>query len=134
MGRMTRSTHPSHRPAGRWLVLLVMAVLAGVLGMHALAPGGAPAVHAKAGHEMVQAVNASHASAGCSHAHHEPGHLDHADGTCSAAGVGSPYAPPALTVAAVDAPAASPLSETAPVSAEAGRAPPDLSELQLLRI
>ncbi|MEU9059420.1 DUF6153 family protein [Streptomyces sp. NPDC048430] len=131
---MTRSTHPSHRPAGRWLVLLVMAVLVGLLGMHALAPGGAPAAHANAGHEMARTMDAAHSSEDCSHAHHEPGHLNHADGTCSAAGVGSAYAPPALTAAAVDAPVASPLSETAPVSAEASRAPPGLSELQLLRI
>ncbi|MFH9612920.1 DUF6153 family protein [Streptomyces pratensis] len=132
---MTSSTHrPSHRPAGRWLVLLVMTILAGVLGMHALAPGGVPAAHANARHEMVRTVDAPHSGEGCSHAHHEPGHLNHADGTCSATGVGSPYAPPALTAAALDAPTATPFSETEPVSAQASRAPPDLSELQLLRI
>ncbi|MCG7522944.1 DUF6153 family protein [Streptomyces sp. OfavH-34-F] len=132
---MTSSTHhPSHRPAGRWLVLLVMTVLAGVLGMHALAPGGVPAEHAEARHDTVRTVEAPHSGDGCSHAHHEPGHLNHADGTCSATGVGSPYAPPALTAAVVDAPSASPLSESAPASAQASRAPPDLSQLQLLRI
>nr|WP_129260381.1 DUF6153 family protein [Streptomyces sp. M3] len=132
---MTSSTHhPSHRPAGRWLVLLVMTVLAGVLGMHALAPGGVPAEHAEARHDMVRTVEAPHSGDGWSHAHHEPGHLNHADGTCSATGVGSPYAPPALTAAVVDAPSAPSFSESAPASAQASRAPPDLSQLQLLRI
>ncbi|WP_308312942.1 hypothetical protein [Streptomyces sp. ISL-1] len=39
----------SRRPAGRGLLLLVLAVLAvlaGVLAMHGLAPGGGPAAHA----------------------------------------------------------------------------------------
>ncbi|MEV8311934.1 DUF6153 family protein [Streptomyces flavidovirens] len=60
--------------------------------------------------------------------------LDHADATCAAAGVGAPYAPPALG-AALDA---GPVSVAVPGSAagtfESGRAPPDLAELQLLRM
>ncbi|MGJ3560573.1 hypothetical protein ACR6C2_27005 [Streptomyces sp. INA 01156] len=37
---MTGSTRSGRRPAGRLFVLLVLAVLAGVLGMHGLAPAG----------------------------------------------------------------------------------------------
>ncbi|WP_307710160.1 DUF6153 family protein [Streptomyces sp. V1I6] len=123
------------RPAGRLLVLLVLAVLTGVLGMHALPPSGAPAAHADAGHTMVMAhAPEHHVSEPCSHTAGGSDHLDHADGTCAAAGVGSPYAPPALAAALMDVPAGDGLMGTAPVSAASGRAPPDLSELQLLRI
>jgi hypothetical protein len=130
------STASSRRPAGRLFVLLVMAVLAGVLGMHALAPGGAPTGQSDAGHGMVmaQTAGAPHVSGGCSHTDGGSDHLDHADGTCAAAGIGSPYAPPALTSAVPDAPASSAAAQRAAASTESGRAPPDLSELQLLRI
>lgn len=106
-----------------------MAVLGGVLGMHGLAPAGAPAGHTMV---MAQPADGEHVSAGCSHTA-ESDHLHHADGACAAAGIGSPYAPPALSAAAVDAPAVSVLAVGAHASAESGRAP-DLSELQLLRI
>ncbi|KAF3463853.1 hypothetical protein GL259_05750 [Streptomyces sp. Tu 3180] len=53
---MTFSTRSSGRPAGLPLALLVLAVLAGVLGMHALAPGGVPAAQTTAGHERVTAA------------------------------------------------------------------------------
>nr|WP_184599067.1 DUF6153 family protein [Streptomyces violarus] len=119
------------RPAGRLLVLLVMAVLGGVLGMHALAPGGVPDAHAMV---MAHPADGEHASAACSHTGDGPVHLDHADGTCAAAGIGSPYVPPALSAAVVDAPAMLVLAADAHASAESSRAPPDLSELQLLRI
>ncbi|MFD6287777.1 DUF6153 family protein [Streptomyces sp. NPDC060205] len=131
---MTTPARADRRPSGRLFVLLVLAVLAGVLGMHALAPGGVPA--AGAGHEMVMAAADSmpHADTGCSHTDGGSGHLDHADGTCAAAGTSAAYTPPALADAVLDVPAA-----TSPVVAATGwthegRAPPDLSELQLLRI
>ncbi len=114
-----------------------MTVLTGVLGMHGLAPGGAtPAPQPAAGHAMVTAApdGVPHADGGCHHTDGGSSHLDHADGTCAAAGIGSAYTPPALTGALLGAPPA-----TAPTAALAGsphdgRAPPDLSELQLLRI
>ena len=136
MGLMTSSTGSSRRPAGRLFVLLVMAVLTGVLGMHALGPAGAPSPRMDAGHDMVMTMadGAAHASEGCSHADGGPDHLDHADGTCAAAGIGSGYAPPALTSVLTDAPVASASVSPAAVSAGSGRAPPDPSELQLLRI
>ncbi|MBQ0883165.1 hypothetical protein KBY48_35290 [Streptomyces sp. RT42] len=169
MVRVTRSMPPISRPAGRLLTLLVLAVLAGVLGMHGLAPG-VPTAHAGAGHERatgsttgaphaedgayaergMYAEGASHAQGtayaegtayadagadrACGHTDGGPGHLDHADGTCAAAGTASPYTPPALTGATTDAPAVTVPSAAATGASRDGRAPPDLSELQLLRI
>ncbi|ANB03982.1 hypothetical protein SAM40697_6906 [Streptomyces ambofaciens] len=126
----------SRRPAGRLFVLLVLAVLAGLLGMHALGPGGAPSPRAEAGHDMVMAVSAdaSHASAGCSHTGGGPSHLEHADGSCAAAGIGSAYAPPPLAGALPGTPLIPASLVPAAALAETGRDPPDLSELQLLRI
>ncbi|MGW9371432.1 DUF6153 family protein [Streptomyces xanthophaeus] len=150
----------SRRPAGPRFVLLVLAVLAGVLAMHGLGPRPVPvqvqaaapaavpvhvAADAHAGAAGTDADSAAaaasedpgaahHGSADCSHPAGGTEDPAHADGTCAAAGVGSAYAPPALA-AALDAalPAATPLGAAA-ASTGAGRAPPDLSELQLLRI
>ncbi|MFD5453431.1 DUF6153 family protein [Streptomyces sp. NPDC127100] len=133
---MTSSARTRSRPAGRLFVLLVMAVLAGVLGMHGLAPGATPAAHADAAHATMPAAaeGMPHAGGACAHTDGGSGHLDHADGTCAAAGIGSAYAPPALTGAPLDgAPAAAPATVPKGSSGD-GRAPPDLSELQLLRI
>ncbi|MFJ5557475.1 DUF6153 family protein [Streptomyces sp. NPDC093250] len=133
---MTWSSRSCSRPAGRVLGLLVMAVLAGVLGMHGLAPGGVPAAQGGAGHAMAAAPadGVPYAGAGCSHDDGGPGHLVHADGTCAAAGVGSAYTPPALTGAPSAAPPASSAAAGFFGTPPDGRAPPDLSELQLLRI
>ncbi|WP_432075908.1 DUF6153 family protein [Streptomyces wuyuanensis] len=172
---MTHRTTSHARPAGRGLALLVLTVLAGVLGMHALAPAGVPGSHARAHgagatvHTLtvhtsavdaapvhgqpahVRSVHTSdvdtapvhgqsapepsvpEAGPGCSHTDGGAAHLDHADGTCAAAGVGSPYAPPEPAAAL-----GSPPSVATPTGAgrtpSSGRAPPDLAELQLLRI
>lgn len=135
------------RPTGRSWTVLVLAVLVGLLAMHALAPGGRPA----AGEHALVSVAASGENAGgpgpapearagssCRHAgaHGDGSHegMDHAAGTCAAGTTGSGYVPPALCpglTAAPDrvrrpgGPAARALHE---------RAPPDLAELQLLRI
>ncbi|WP_443062730.1 DUF6153 family protein [Streptomyces sp. NBC_00390] len=135
MGLVSFAAQPTSRRAGRVFALLVMAVLAGVLGMHALVPGGAPGAQAASGHDMVthHSPAVPEASPGCSHTDGGTNHLDHADSTCAAAGIGSPYAPPALPVAVEVVQAATALNridETGVTS----RAPPDLSELQLLRI
>ncbi|MFD9215213.1 DUF6153 family protein [Streptomyces sp. NPDC059544] len=192
---MTRRTTSRARPTGRALVLLVLAVLAGVLGMHALAPAGvtgtqdrthgaaatvqAPPVHGQAADGQAvqawpvhgqavhaspvhgqavhaspvhgQAVHASpvhgesaHASSahgpsvpeavpGCSHTDGGSDHLGHADGTCAAAGVGSPYAPPEPVPGLGAAPRVA-APDGAGRTSTGGRAPPGLAELQLLRI
>jgi hypothetical protein len=70
----------------------------------------------------------------CAHNGGAPGRAHHADGLCAAAGTGSAYSPPALVGAAPAAAAASPPAGAAPRAPRTGRAPPDLSELQLLRI
>ncbi|MFJ8147779.1 DUF6153 family protein [Streptomyces sp. NPDC096048] len=133
---MARSTRSSSRPTGRLFVLLVLAVLTGVLGMHGLAPEVTPSAQTRTGHEMVTASadTAPHAGGGCAHPEGGSGHLDHADATCAAAGTGSAYSPPALAGDVLDAPTASSPAAAAMGSPQDGRAPPDLSELQLLRI
>ncbi|GAA2229840.1 DUF6153 family protein [Streptomyces indiaensis] len=139
---------PSRRPAGRGFVLLVLAVLAGVLAMHGFGPAPAPtaqghqghvrhAVPASAPHGAPSSHTAVHEAVtdrACSHSAGGTEHLAHADGTCAAAGVASPYAPPQLA-AALDAVSAPPvLPGSTGGGAWSGRAPPDLAELQLLRI
>ena len=117
-------------------MLLVLVVLAGVLGMHGLAPGGVLAAQPGAGHEMASAAadSVAHADGGCAHTGGGSGHLDHADETCAASGTSSAYTPPALTSTVLDVSAASSLAAAATSAPQVGRAPPDLSKLQLLRI
>lgn len=133
-GQLARP-HSTVRSGG----LLVCALLLGLLGMHGL--GQVPEVTAVSGHDrMVSAaymdVAASmpgacdHGEGGC------PGHTDHADPTCASASVaGGPLVVPVLLpdvaagVGAVDVPASSVGGDP-----DGGRAPPSLSELQILRI
>ncbi|MFD3324389.1 DUF6153 family protein [Streptomyces sp. NPDC058701] len=136
---MTSTMQPSNRrPAGRGFVLLVLAVLTGVLAMHGLGPGPAPAKAPTAGRghvmAMVQDEDAHQVAGGCSHADGGTGHADHADATCAAAGVGAAYTPPVLAAALDTGPVPVTLPGSAPGTPESGRAPPDLAELQLLRI
>ncbi|MGV9563636.1 DUF6153 family protein [Streptomyces sp. NPDC003480] len=170
----------------RWM-LLVLAVVAGVLAMHALSPSGTPSAgehvmvtgpagaghHAEtagaqggagrhlsdAGQDMVSDAGRARmvSDAGQGRRASRPGQsrmasgagscgmvsgagqggmvMDHAGGTCAAAGTAASYVPPALPPA--------PTAPTDPASvaqgahlarAVGGRAPPDLSQLQLLRI
>ncbi|MFI1002442.1 DUF6153 family protein [Streptomyces galbus] len=137
MSAVISRSHRTSRPVGRLFALLVLAVLAGVLGMHGLAPGAAVPPKATAGHERVMAAadHVPHADGGCSPMDDGPGRLHHADATCAAAGTGSPYSPPALAVGPALQASAATGPGTAPTgSSHDGRAPPDLSELQLLRI
>ncbi|MFJ4685370.1 DUF6153 family protein [Streptomyces sp. NPDC088789] len=149
------------RPSGRPVLLLVFALLVGVLAMHGLGPGGALGHAGGSGHSgaphssppipaaasaAVSASAAVPASAAVSVAPHQvhcvratdgdsgSGHLRHADITCAATGVATSYATPALTAApdATVTPPAPP-GRVAAVT-DGGRAPPDLAELQLLRI
>lgn len=135
MSSMTVGTRSHSRPPGRLFVLLVLAVLAGVMGMHGLPPGTV-VTHSGSGHERAMAAvdGVPHADGGCAHTDGGSGHLDHADGTCAAASTASGYTPPALVGAVLDAPAASVPVTAVLDSAHDGRAPPDLFQLQLLRI
>lgn len=120
--------------------MLVLAVLTGILGMHALGPAPAPVSaavsagghHAMAGDHATPVVEQS--GEDCSHPAGGSGHAEHADATCAAAGVASAYAPPALAKALVGLPGVSSWDAAEPVAAAGARAPPDLAELQLLRI
>ncbi|MFE0330815.1 DUF6153 family protein [Streptomyces sp. NPDC058960] len=132
----------------RW-VLLVMAVLAGVLAMHALSPSGTPSAGqhvmvgapGTAGHRTVSASAPAPAPADdcvCPHlssADHGGMAMDHSGGTCAAGGTAASYVPPALLPAlTVPGECAAAFSGHPVARTAEGRAPPDLSELQLLRI
>lgn len=117
------------------LRLLVFAVIAGVLGMHALGPTGpqmpehrmvAAATHAPLAVPLDDCHSLDHGCHGRTH---------HADATCASGAVtdAAALAAPALTEECLPGSAqaaASLLYETA----DGGRAPPTLAELQLLRI
>ncbi|MGK5447649.1 DUF6153 family protein [Streptomyces radiopugnans] len=146
---MNRRPHPPIRPhrARVRMVLLVLAVLAGVVAMHGLGPVGAaapsdvPRTALAAGHAMPSdAGTAAHGSPGgaagdaCAHPDHGTnGHPNHADATCAAVGTSGPPVLPTLLASATPAADAA-ATGPAPSAALAGRAPPSLSELQLLRI
>ncbi|MEU4123795.1 DUF6153 family protein [Streptomyces virginiae] len=138
---MTHTCRPTNRrPSARGaaLLVLVLAVLAGILGMHALGPAPARAAlppdahHATAVDHGAPAVG--QAGENCSHPDGGPVHPEHADATCAAAGTASAYTPPALAEALVGVPAVFPSEAAEAPAAAAARAPPDLAELQLLRI
>ncbi|MFI6341074.1 DUF6153 family protein [Streptomyces sp. NPDC050535] len=136
---MTSKRQPSsRRPMGRGFLLLVLAVLVGVLAMHGLGPGpaSAKAPVAASGHAMAMVHDeaAQQVAGDCSHTDGGMGHADHADAMCAAAGVGAAYAPPVLAAALDAGPVSAVLPGSAAGTPESGRAPPDLAELQLLRI
>jgi len=116
-------------PLGR-RALLVLALLAGLFGMHGLAPGGAVHEHSDVRH--MTAVADVH---GCSGDDCGGGHVRHADQTCASGAVSGGPTLPALVPDVVAAPVRTdtvcPYAGAAP---DGARAPPSLAELQLLRI
>ncbi|WP_405977619.1 DUF6153 family protein [Streptomyces sp. NBC_00158] len=134
--RAGRAGRPSGLPAR---LLLVLAVLLGIVGMHGLGPGALPPAAALAAAHPAAAEHPSAGSCDCVHADgpdHEGstgGHAQHADPTCAASGTsGAPvlHAPaPGGVPARAEAPHGVVLRATG-----CGRAPPTLSELQLLRV
>ncbi|MEW2286846.1 DUF6153 family protein [Streptomyces sp. NPDC047841] len=130
--------HAPRPPQRRHRGLLVLALLAGLLGMHALAPGGGMAHaghpgHARAGYGAVAVSAPDDCPDAAGHCGGE--RLHHADPSCASGALdGGPRLPvPAAGPVAVVAPAACP--RPGPATAPDGaRAPPDLAELQLLRI
>ncbi|MFJ4501051.1 DUF6153 family protein [Streptomyces sp. NPDC088864] len=131
---MTTRSRTRSLPTGRLYALLVLAVLAGVLGMHALPADAFPATRADHAMTMPQAQSGAAGAGQCAHPDDGTGRPDHADGMCAAPGVGAPYTPPAPSAVLGGAPATAVRPAGVPESARAVRAPPDLSELQLLRI
>ncbi|MFF8261321.1 DUF6153 family protein [Streptomyces virginiae] len=137
------------KPFGlRSYLLLVLVVLAGLVAMHGLGPAPVPAgAHAAAtshhasvaGHEKAIADDAA-CQDGCAHAGDPAGsggggHAEHADATCAATGtVGAPVLPaPAVLPGHAEGQAVL-ANGVVPGATACGRAPPSLSELQLLRI
>ncbi|GAA3772946.1 DUF6153 family protein [Streptomyces coacervatus] len=116
----------------RWRGLLVLGLLAGLLGMHALAPGGLAPDRT---HGRPTATVVALGDGDCADGHCGGCIVQHADSTCvsRAVGGGPELTAPTPDPAAVAAPADAAFSHLA--AAPAGtRASPSLSELQLLRI
>jgi len=127
-------------------VLLVLAVLAGVVAMHGLGPvaSAESTGTVSAGTQRAAAVAAEaheHAddahACDCSHVDdhgREGGHTEHADETCAAGGTSAAPGLPALAPSGVMAPPVADAPTAVLAVTQDGRAPPSLSELQLLRI
>ncbi|MFI2435589.1 DUF6153 family protein [Streptomyces sp. NPDC018693] len=122
-------------PPVRWSrsALCVLGLLVGLLGMHALAPGGSGPDHA---HEHPVAATAAEAHGVCfGDGHGGGGHARHADATCASAAVAGAPELPALVPDPVSTPvSADAVRPYAAVAPDGARAPPSLAELQLLRI
>ncbi|MFC4495638.1 DUF6153 family protein [Streptomyces ovatisporus] len=141
---MRRRPQRAARPReGRAYVLLVLAVLAGVIAMHGLGAAAADVPASGSSHHGSSIVSASpeghDCSCDCAHAGEDDGtsggHTEHADQLCVASGISSAPVAPSLAPSGVAETGAVHLPVRAPASDHAGgRAPPSLSELQLLRI
>ncbi|MFF7472719.1 DUF6153 family protein [Streptomyces sp. NPDC008092] len=124
--------HRARPPARRWQALLVLSLLAGLLGMHALAPGGLapePAQHRLAATPLVADDGDCPGGrcGGCL--------VQHADSACASAAVaGGPHLPVPTSGPVVLATQADAVRPYRAASSDATRAPPSLAELQLLRI
>ncbi|MFI1927702.1 DUF6153 family protein [Streptomyces sp. NPDC020377] len=147
--RSREQQHPARPPVWRWRALLVLGLLAGLLAMHALSPGGTVHEHAVPQHTAAVSVNAVSVGAVSVNAPsvsaHEDcagdgadcggGHLHHADATCQAAAVSGAPALPVLVPDPVPVPVRTDaVCSYAAEAPDGARAPPSLAELQLLRI
>ncbi|WP_406010881.1 DUF6153 family protein [Streptomyces sp. NBC_00637] len=122
-------------PVRRWRALLVLGLLAGILAMHALAPGGTGHEHAGGPPHMTAVSVSAHDDCAGDGGDCGGGHLHHADATCVAAGVSGAPSLPALVPAPVTVPVrAADLRSDVTRAPDGARAPPSLAELQLLRI
>ncbi|MFF8289553.1 DUF6153 family protein [Streptomyces sp. NPDC016309] len=125
------------RPRAYRTALLVLAVLAGVLAMHGLAPG--TAAHARAhAHGQAHAHGAAHVRGdACAHLDEGgggSGHAAHADSTCAAGGVPTAPGQAPLLTGGAERDADDRLRARPGAATATDRAPPDLARLQLLRI
>ncbi|MEU3251366.1 DUF6153 family protein [Streptomyces sp. NPDC006997] len=143
--------HRASAPPLRWSALLVFGLLVGLLGMHALGPGGVPsprgqhAVSASPAHAHSAAAAVTDATgdadedadgaSACHSGDADSGHARHADVHCASGAVGDG---PVLPVPLSD-PGARTLTRVggtgmAVSSPQGGPAPPSLARLQLLRV
>ncbi|MGW5361939.1 DUF6153 family protein [Actinopolymorpha pittospori] len=121
---------------------MLLLVVTGVVAMHGLGPvvmadhQSGMSVPAASAHTSTMPGAFEHVrpTGGCDVPHHDGGHADHVDAMCSAAGVAGAPALPALVPIMVDGVSFQPLKAWPAGPENAGRAPPSLSELQLLRI
>jgi hypothetical protein len=128
---MTRTEQPTARPP-LWRALLLLGLLIGVLGMHALAPVGGTGGHegGSAHIAKVAVVVDTVCHDGCG-----SGHLHHADATCASGALsGGPALPALLPDPSGSSTGTADLSCQTTAAQEGARAPPSLAELQLLRI
>jgi hypothetical protein len=131
-----------------WPALLVFGLLVGLVGMHGLATGGSAAAR---GHGAA-VTGGHHSSAAVVHAgmpdmwgmrtdsvcrsdSGDGGHVQHTDATCASSALSSgPDLPAPLATAPGTAVPSAAGHRSAVVAQAGGRAPPSLTELQLLRI
>ncbi|WP_253191373.1 DUF6153 family protein [Streptomyces sp. M1013] len=148
--------HAQRPPVRWWRVVCVLGLLAGLFGMHGLAPGGGLPVHS-AGHQPASAASSAPMAAGAAHggvphggaAHSAEthagcpqgdgscggGHLQHADAMCASGAVNDGPVLPAPVPDPVPVGGCEGTVRVRAVDAPDGaRAPPSLAELQLLRI
>ena len=130
----------AHPPLWWARAFVVLGLLAGVLAMHGLGPGGMSVGMADASHHGNQAQRldmragpSEESVCHCMGSH--GGHSQHADATCASGAVPAGHMFPALTPDPAGAPVLTARADrTLPRSPEGARAPPSLAELQLLRI
>ncbi|RDG38323.1 DUF6153 family protein [Streptomyces corynorhini] len=131
MRRPPRGGHPHPRTR----LALLLAVVAGLLAMHGLAPASALASHPVSGGMAAHDVAAD--AAHCAAPGHRDGggHAEHADATCAATGTsGGPVLPSALAPGPLQDPDRPTAAWPAGAGGRGDRAPPSLSLLPLLRI
>ncbi|MFF4041317.1 DUF6153 family protein [Streptomyces sp. NPDC001816] len=125
--------HSAQPPVRRWRALLVLALLAGLFGMHALAPLGLTPEHTHT--RPTAAPMAMQDDCTDADGHCGGHHAQHADSTCASGALSGGPELPTLAPDPVTAPAhddaTCPGASAAP---DGARAPPSLAELQLLRI
>ncbi|WP_405585957.1 DUF6153 family protein [Streptomyces sp. NBC_01092] len=129
---------------GPWRLLVLLGLLAGLFGMHALGPGNPLAPHSAQGHGHARAMSgpatamtamtAMTDEAVCHGNGTGGGHAQHADPTCASGAVGGGPALPAPAPDPAGSGVTGDLGHRSPATApDSGRAPPSLAELQILR-
>ncbi|GHH04831.1 DUF6153 family protein [Streptomyces lanatus] len=125
---------------GPWRTLLLLGLLAGLFGMHALGPANAVAGGSHhSPHSHARGMDAAHTPAPsdesvCHGDGTDDGHVQHADATCASGAVGGGPVLPALAPDPAGSAVPGDLDRRNPALApDGGRAPPSLAELQILR-